>query len=512
MARVWQRLVALAILLEPAFGVRVGDADSDSEAFDRKQDSKTILDNRDEQYQGAQYITVLRRHKQTPSLQQQDGSGVSGSGLFADVSPSQLEALRNFRKSEEKKRIDRDKAMDEIPKTVLTSLDATEYVGPIGIGTIHEPKHCDSLAQSEARSVSCHAREQQTLKVVFDTGSTNLWMASTLCTNGPCVAGDRQRYDWQASETYQEPQNPRNLTIKFATATLIGPMGVDQFHIGPFTVKDQSFGLIQEERGTTFRELPLEGIVGLAFPSMSAGGVRAFFDNVIDQKILKRNMFAFYLAPTDNRRFSMMEQGGIDSRHTAYKPGMDAILWGGVDKSLYEGELTWFPVTQAHYWALDLYGFYLGDERLDFNEGSRWSSLAETDSDYKAPAKLIVDSGTAYYTAEDYLYHSFMDKMTCDGGRAPDLTYRLKDVDGNMHNLVLTQQDYMVAHCEPGFVKIPVPERYGPAMLLGELFMRKYFVVFDRGNGNDDDARIGFARSRPDGDVERSLNDENYRA
>lgn len=263
--------VVAVVCLESASAVRVAEAE---DVIEHRKDSKDrdSLDNRDQQYQGFQYVTVLRRHKErpAPSLQQQDqlgaGAELSQSGLYADVSPSQLQTLRNFRKAEEKRRGDRDKAMDEIPKTVLTSLDATEYVGPIGIGTVHEPKYCDSsLAEGQYSSETCRAKEQQTLKVVFDTGSTNLWMASTLCDQGPCISAGRQRYDLRASETYKDPDNPRNLTIKFATATLIGPMGVDEFHIGPFTVKNQSFGLIQEERGTTFRELPLEGIVGLAF-------------------------------------------------------------------------------------------------------------------------------------------------------------------------------------------------------------------------------------------------------
>jgi pepsin A len=316
------------------------------------------------------------------------------------------------------------------------------------------------------------------------------------------------RYDMKASETFAKPDPPRHLKINFATATLIGPVGIDQFHIGPFTVKNQTFGLIQEEKGNTFAELPLEGIVGLAFPSMSAGGVKTFFDSVIEQKLLKKNLFAFYLSPSvgaPGSYPSFLETG----RNMEYKPGMDAILWGGVDKQLYEGELTWFPVTQAHYWATDLYGFYMGDKKMPFND-PLGEGLLQEDKEHMSvsgqpAAKLIVDSGTAYYTAEGYMYQSFMDEMKCDGRKPPDLTYLLKDIHGQPHKLVLTSEDYMVAQCEPGYVKIPVPKKYGPAMLLGELFMRTYFTVFDRGAGGDNDARIGIARSRAGAAVETKL-------
>merc|ERR550537_1999763 len=125
-------------------------------------------------------------------------------------------------------------------------------------------------------------------------------MASTLCKRGPCTQPGRARYNPKQSSTYKEPDDPRNLDIKFGTAELSGPQGVDDFRIGPFVVKQQTFALIQEEHGTTFRDLPLEGIVGLGFPSMSANKVTPFFDNVINQKVLSKNMFAFYLTDDDS--------------------------------------------------------------------------------------------------------------------------------------------------------------------------------------------------------------------
>lgn len=208
--------------------------------------------------------------------------------------------------------------------------------------------------------------------------------------------------------------------------------------------------------------------------------------------------------------------GDANMRSEDYAPGMDAVLWGGIDKQLYEGELMWFPVTKAHYWSLDLFAFHVGNESMDLTEGrdNKGDSLSEIGDESKVKANLIVDSGTAYYTAEKHLYKKLMGRMSCNG-RNPDLTYKLKDVEGNFVNLVVTPEDYMVAHCEPGYVKIPVPERYGPALLLGELFMRKYFTVFDRGDGSDGDARIGLAKSRPGADVsnmggeKRQENNEN---
>merc|ERR1719487_1146862 len=83
----------------------------------------------------------------------------------------------------------------------------------------------------------------------------------------------------------------------------------------------------------------------------------------------------------------------------------------------------------------------------------------------------------------------------------PPLTYQVKDVEGNIQNFVIPSEEYMVSDesgefCEPAFMKIDIPKKYGPGMLLGEVFMRNYFTVFQRGDGSEGSAKIGFARSK----------------
>jgi len=364
-----------------------------------------------------------------------------------------------------------------VASTIIKNL-VQEYVGPIGIGTVTEPRGCarNSLLQVDGSAqTACRTREQSMLNVVFDTGSTNLWMASTLCREGPCVSPGRTRYNLKESETFSRPETSGNYEVNFATAVLSGPLGVDDLHIGPFTVRNQTFNLIQQELGSTFEQLPLEGIVGLAFPSMSAGKATPFFDNVIKQKVLKNNMFAFYL-------------------NGEAQLGKGAILWGGVDRRLFEGNLSWFPVSQAHYWAVDLYEFFVGDKSIDFGLVGNMRKASG-----KPPAKLIFDSGTTFYAAEDAV-HGPVQRILAQNckadGSMPDLTYRLKDNRGKMRDIVIGSSDYMVGACEPGFMKVNLRPQYGPAMLLGELFMRKFFTVHDRGDGGDDSARVGLAKAK----------------
>merc|ERR1719515_248184 len=92
----------------------------------------------------------------------------------------------------------------------------------------------------------------------------------------------------------------------------------------------------------------------------------------------------------------------------------------------------------------------------------------------------------------------------------PPLRYQLMDTAGQIQEFKIPAEEYMVSdesgdHCEPAFMKIDIPKKYGPGMILGEVFMRNYFTVFDRGDGNVANARVGFARAKKGPEVTDSL-------
>jgi hypothetical protein len=340
----------------------------------------------------------------------------------------------------------------------------SEYTGKIGVGTGPGGK-----ALFEAN-------------VVFDTGSTNLWVASVLCKSGPCLNGRQsQFYDPSKSKTEEEYQGRKDdIDIMFGTGELKGALHVDTYRVGPMEVKAQPFAMIREMTGEVFASFPFEGILGLAFKSLSFGGITPFFERVIEQKVLKNNEFAFYLN-TDSSKPS-------------------ALLWGGVDKDLYEGPIVMFQVTQPHYWALELVEFRIGDKIFG---GTR-----HPDSNLK---KVIVDSGTTYFTTPRAIFSSVLSRMKeapCkDVDDYQPMVYVLRGVKGETFELVVTQETYMVGvandeeTCRPAFMPLDVSSKYGPALILGEVFMRHFFTVFSRGGGGDDEARIGIAQAKIGADV-----------
>jgi len=131
-------------------------------------------------------------------------------------------------------------------------------------------------------------------------------------------------------------------------------------------------------------------------------------------------------------------------------------------------------------------------------------------------AKAIVDTGTTFFTAEGQMFDDVIKRLpsaACSqvSDRShPPITYTLRSAGGEPRDFVLDNTQYMTSRdgeCLPAFMRIDVPPAHGPAMVLGEVFLREYFSVFDRGDGSDADARVGFARAKGAGEVAPRLKD-----
>lgn len=393
---------------------------------------------------------------------------------------------------------------DSMPVTGLSSLQS-QFVGPLGVGTMAVPTGCadrsnaslvyippseaqgDSLIDLTEAQQECHATSESQIWVIFDTGSTNLWIASDRCKSKACFMEGRSMYNHSRSLSWSGSGWPK-VHIQFGTGSLSGPMAVEDFHLGPFTLYNQTFGMIEVETGSVFEAIPFSGILGLAFPGMAAQGTVPFFDSIIGQTMLPANEFTFY--------FSMDN------------PAANAIMWGAADKKFYEGEIEYFNVTQQWYWSLDLKAFYVGDKQL---------IVSPSVPSWGTQPKAIVDSGTTFFTAESSVFQrlqqelpeTLCDKITDESH--PDIIFTLIKADGQERNFTFHNQEYLAAFddaeglkCITMFSKMDLPSDHGPGMILGEVFIRHYLTKFDRGTGSGP-ARVGFARAVHGDDVESHL-------
>ena len=126
-------------------------------------------------------------------------------------------------------------------------------------------------------------------------------------------------------------KNQGRLEIQFGSGVLAGPEAVDSVEVARHVIRDQPFALIEEERGDVFHSLKYGGILGLAFESMAAKGMRGIFTQAMRENVLKgHNQMAFYF--TRNPRI----------RSGAY--------FGGMNKNLYYDVPQCLDVVKEHYW------------------------------------------------------------------------------------------------------------------------------------------------------------------
>lgn len=66
--------------------------------------------------------------------------------------------------------------------------------------------------------------------------------------------------------------------------------------VGGIEIPNQEIGLSTNEPGQNFVVAKFDGILGLSYPSISAGGETPVMDNMISQNLLNADIFAFYLS------------------------------------------------------------------------------------------------------------------------------------------------------------------------------------------------------------------------
>lgn len=174
----------------------------------------------------------------------------------------------------------------------------------------------------------------QTFSVVFDTGSSNLWVPSSKCSYLSIACYLHNKYYSEMSSTYEE--DGREFSIEYGSGSLTGFFSRDTLKIGDMLVPGQGFAEAVNEPSLSFIAASFDGIMGMGFPEISVGKVEPPFQNMLRQGIIDEPVFSFWL----NR-----DEGDVK--------GGELVL-GGVDPDHFKGEHTWAKVTRRGFWQFDM--------------------------------------------------------------------------------------------------------------------------------------------------------------
>eukprot|EP00933_Yihiella_yeosuensis_P066389 TRINITY_DN70645_c0_g1_i1.p1 TRINITY_DN70645_c0_g1~~TRINITY_DN70645_c0_g1_i1.p1 ORF type:complete len:397 (+),score=67.58 TRINITY_DN70645_c0_g1_i1:97-1287(+) len=303
----------------------------------------------------------------------------------------------------------------------------------------------------------------QKLSVVFDTGSANFWVPdqSTLESHG--LASLHSGYAAKMSSTFEN--HHISFHIRYGSGPVSGSFCSDNVNIGGLMLKNYTFARASELRGlgTLYRRSKFDGVLGLGFATLAQGGVPSVMQALADSKQLKELVFGFYLGD-----------------HEAGQ-----LVIGGVDSDHYTGDFHFVPVSSPGYWEIDLDSVSVGKEKE--------MVLTQT-------KQAIIDSGTSLITGPEDEIKAIASMLGAQrmrglyvihcnaGSEEPVISFALGGKD-----YVLAGKDLVVQRsgslCILGLQALAL--RGKSLWVLGDVFMRKYYVQFDWGK-----KRVGFALSK----------------
>lgn len=153
------------------------------------------------------------------------------------------------------------------------------------------------------------------------------------------------KYESDASSTYKK--NGSEFEIRYGSGSLSGFVSNDHVRIGDILIKHQDFAEATSEPGLAFAFGRFDGIMGLAYDTISVNKIVPPFYNMLNQGHIDEPVFAFYLGDS--------EEGS-------------EVVFGGFDKAHYTGDMIKLPLRRKAYWEVEFDAISYGDETAELDE------------------------------------------------------------------------------------------------------------------------------------------------
>ncbi|KAK9410224.1 pepsin A-like [Crotalus adamanteus] len=342
--------------------------------------------------------------------------------------------------------------------TELGLLDEFLKKHPYNLGSKYFPKLQDTFASEPMQNYMdleyvgsiFIGTPPQEFAVIFDTGSSNLWVPSVYCSSAAC--SDHHRFNPQQSSTFQATS--KSLAIAYGTGSMTGFLGYDTVQVAGIQVSKQIFGLSETEPGSFLYYAPYDGILGLAFPRLAASGATPVFDNMMSEGLVSQDLFSVFL--------SSDEQGG------------SFVMFGGIDDSYYTGNLNWVPLSAELFWEITLDSITANGQSIACSGGCQ--AVVDTGTSLLAGPTNGIASIQNFIGGSQDSNGQYI--VNCNAiNQLPDIVFTINGIEYPVPASAYIRQ--FQSYCQSGFQDIPFQADF---WILGDIFIRQYYCVFDRAN------------------------------
>ncbi|CAJ0566433.1 unnamed protein product, partial [Mesorhabditis spiculigera] len=326
----------------------------------------------------------------------------------------------------------------KVPEEPLYTEDLMFYYGEIEVGTPSQKFYTD-----------------------FDTGSSITWQACSSCREGSCAQQTLDKFDCSGSSTCNTTTDKETfLSVRFSVpyadrSEVSGRLFTDRLCLAGYCTKEPvPIGCADTMKGVFTRKLG--GIFGLDIAGIPMSALHSIFE---DKKNCPDPVFAFYLNTTlDNTQ----QSGG-------------EITFCEADPEHYEGPISWVPVdaeVRDEAWFVTPEKIVVGQREFP-------------------GVSAVVDSGTTMMLLpEEILEELALRKLDDEYPCANATDFPVISLFMGAYEIRMTGADYSIQTSKRGYCSLGVSGSSGiqGINILGDVFMRKVYTVFDYGN-----RRIGFA-------------------
>ncbi|KAH8846370.1 hypothetical protein MCOR02_006821 [Pyricularia oryzae] len=293
----------------------------------------------------------------------------------------------------------------------------------------------------------------QTLNLDFDTGSSDLWIFSTMLPQN--VQAGHTNFDPAKSTTFKQAQG-LSFKIRYGDGSgASGVVGTETVDIGGVTVTGQAVEMATQVSGSFVKDTANNGLVGLAYSKLNTVSPvpqQTFFDNVMPS--LAEPLFT------------------ADLR----KGAVGAYEFGRIDNSKFTGEMKFIPVnTTRGFWQFSSEKFQVGNGQV--KQGTKGG-------------QAIADTGTTLILANPTTVQGYYSQVPgavndqqvggitipCDA-KLPDL---MLDVGGVMAKV--KGSDIVFAQVQGNTCFGGMQPTTSSLQIYGDIFFKSQFVVFNGGN------------------------------